>query len=407
MGCARGKATRCIDSTQSTQLASSSDRSSCSTGTEHPRFASDPSATSASARRWCDTFTCCQPNCHAWQIQLMNPFNLIDLNMNSEISRSLRPDPQRRRQAGRASWLQRCLPTPVMALALALFSHMPVATAATPNPAGSAGTANAASSVVKVPPATTTTATVSPLAQDIGRIKQRGELVIAMLATDTPPFFYERNGELVGLEVDLAKSIAQALNVPVRFNRDAKSFNEVVELVAQRKADLGISKLSRTLTRAQMVHFSQPYLTLNHALVINRVAFARLASNMRIEDAIRQYSGSLGVIARSSFLDFSKTNFPKAKVTEYPNWKEVLKAVNTGEVMAAYRDEFEIKRLLKEAPSSALTLRTVTLKDLEDTLGIAVGVNDPTLLAFVNQMLSQQRDKLDIQKVLNALETNP
>jgi len=337
----------------------------------------------------------------------MNPLNLIDLNMNTEISRSLRPDPQRRRQASCVSWLQCSLPAPVLALALALFSNFPVATAATPNPAGAASTANAASSVVKVPPTTTAPATVSPLAPDIGRIKQRGELVIAMLATDTPPFFYERNGELVGLEVDLAKSIAQALNVQVRFNRDAKSFNEVVELVAQRKADLGISKLSRTLTRAQMVHFSQPYLTLNHALVINRVAFARLASNMRIEDAIRQYSGSLGVISRSSFSDFSKSNFPKAKVTQYPNWKEVLKAVNTGEVMAAYRDEFEIKRLLKEAPSAALTLRTVTLKDLEDTLGIAVSVNDLTLLAFVNQMLSQQRDKLDIQKVLNALETNP
>jgi ABC-type amino acid transport substrate-binding protein len=278
------------------------------------------------------------------------------------------------------------------------------ATAQTPN---AANTANTANTVVK-PTATANPATAAGfLAPDIGRIKQRGELVIAMLAEDRPPFFNERNGELVGLEVDLAKSIAQALNVEVRFNREPKSFNEVVDFVAQRRADLGISKLSRTLTRAQMVHFSQPYLTLNHSLVINRVAFARLASNMRIEDAIRQYSGSLGVISRSSFADFAKSNFSKAKVTEYPNWKEVLKAVNTGEVMAAYRDEFEIKRLLKETPSAALTLRTVTLKDLEDTLGIAVGVNDPTLLAFVNQVLSQKRDKLDIQKVLNALETNP
>jgi len=227
-----------------------------------------------------------------------------------------------------------------------------------------------------------------------------------MLATDTPPFFYEKDGKLVGLEVDLAKSIAQALNVEVRFNREAKSFNEVVELVAQQRADLGVSKLSRTLTRAQMVRFSQPYLTLNHALIINRVAFAKLASNMRVEDAIRQYSGSLGVISRSSFADFAKRNFPKAKVIEYPNWKEVLKAVSTGEVMAAYRDEFEVKRLFKETPSAALTLRTVTLKDLEDTLGIAVGVNDATLLAFVNLLLTQKRDKLDNQKVLNALETN-
>jgi ABC-type amino acid transport substrate-binding protein len=261
--------------------------------------------------------------------------------------------------------------------------------------------------MAKVISAPTATLNVSPLAPDIQRIKQRGELVIAMVANDTPPFFYERKGELVGLEVELAKSIAKALNVEVRFNREAKSFNEVVELVAQRRADLGISKLSRTLARAQMVHFSQPYLTLNHALLINRVAFARLASNIRVEDVIRDYSGTLGVIKGTSFVDFAKLNFPKAKIIEYANGKEIYKAVNSGELIAAYRDELEIKRLLKESPALALTLRTVTLKDLDDPLGIAVGVNDLTLLAFVNQVLSQQREKLDIQKVLNALEINP
>lgn len=323
--------------------------------------------------------------------------------MKIKLLHALRPDPHRRSKAWPSSSLKSSLTVPGLAFALFMLIASPFATAQTPNAANTANTANTG---VKPPATPTTASTSSLLAPDITRIKQRGELVIAMLATDTPPFFYEKNGELVGLEVDLAKSIAKALNVEVRLNREAKSFDEVVELVAQKRADLGISKLSRTLTRAQMVHFSQPYLTLNHSLVINRVAFARLASNMRVEDAIRQYSGSLGVIARSSFADFAKSNFSKAKVTEYPNWKEVLKAVNSGEVMAAYRDEFEIKRLLKEAPSAALTLRTVTLKDLEDTLGIAVGVNDPTLLAFVNQVLSQQRDKLDIQKVLNALETN-
>lgn len=245
----------------------------------------------------------------------------------------------------------------------------------------------------------------TPVPADIARIRQRGELVIAMLATDTPPFFYEKDGQLVGLEVDLAKAIARELKVEVRFNREAKSFNEVVDMVAQRRADLGVSKLSRTLARAQIVYFSQPYLALNHALVLNRVAFARLANNEKVEDTVRQYKGTLGVIAKSSFSDFAKNNFPKAKIIEYPNWNAVLNAVNKGEVTGAYRDEFEIKRLLKDNPTAALTLRTVTLKDLDDTLSIAVGVTDPTLLAFVNQVLSQQRDKLDINKVLNALET--
>jgi len=240
------------------------------------------------------------------------------------------------------------------------------------------------------------------LPADMARIKQRGQLVVALVGTDSPPFFYERDGELVGFEVDLAKSIAQALQVKVRFNREAKTYNEVIDLVAQRRADLGVSTLSRTLARAQRVHFSQPYLTLNNALVLNRVAFARMAPTQRLEDTVRRYSGSLGVTAGSSYAEFAKRDFPLAQIKEYDNWPAVVAAVQRGEVIAGYGGEFEIKKQIKNEPRAALTLRTVTLKDIEDTWGIAVGVTDPTLLAFVNQVLDQRRDKLDIHKLMNT-----
>jgi len=73
-------------------------------------------------------------------------------------------------------------------------------------------------------------------------------------------------------------------------------------------------------------------------------------------------------------------------------------------VVAAYRDEFEVKRVLKADPTLSLTLRTVTLKDLQDTLGIAVSIANPTLLAFVNEFLAQRTEKLSVDKVLQALE---
>lgn len=242
------------------------------------------------------------------------------------------------------------------------------------------------------------------LAPDIARIVERGELVVAMLGVDTPPFFFETAGVLSGLEVDLAHEIAQELKVRVRFDRSAKTFNEVIDIVARQQADLGISKLSRTLARAQVVRFSDPYLTLNHALVLNRVAFARMAGDKPLPQVVRAFNGTIGVIAKSSFADFAVRNFPDAQVRAYPGWPEVIKAVSSGEVMSAYRDELEIKRILKSDPSFALTLRTVTFKDVEDTLGIAVGVADPTLLAFVNQFLGQRKEKLDIKKVLQALD---
>lgn len=242
------------------------------------------------------------------------------------------------------------------------------------------------------------------LAPDIARIVRRGELIVAMLGVDTPPFFYEKNGVLVGVEVDLAKAIAKELGVAVRFNREAKTFNAVVDIIARGEADIAISKLSRTLARAQVISFSQPYLSLNHALMLNRVKFAQFARDRALPEVIRSFTGTVGVIAKSSFADYAKRNFPNAKVIEYPGWGEVLKALEKGEVIGAYRDEFEVKRILKTDPTASLVLRTVTFKDLEDTLGIAVGIADPVLLAFVNEFLSQRSDKLTINKVLAALE---
>ena len=231
-----------------------------------------------------------------------------------------------------------------------------------------------------------------------------GELVVAMLGVDTPPFFHEKNGELVGLEVDLAKSIAKELGVNVRFNRTAKSFNGVVDIIARGEADMAISKLSRTLARTQIISFSQPYLTLNHALLLNRVKFAQFARDRDLPEVVRGFKGTIGVIAKSSFADYAKRNFANAKVLEYPGWPEVLKALDRGEIIGAYRDEFEVKRILKVDPTASLVLRTVTFKDLEDTLGIAVGINDPVLLAFINEFLSQRVDKLTTAKVLAAIE---
>ena len=243
------------------------------------------------------------------------------------------------------------------------------------------------------------------LSPDIARIVNRGELVVGMLKVDTPPFFmFDESGQWTGIEVDLAQSLAKALGVKLRVNRDAGSFNAVVDVLARGEVDLAISKLSRTLARAQTIAFSQPYLTLNHALLLNRVKLAQLSRGRNLPEVVRSFEGSIGVIAKSSFAEYARTNFPKSKVQEFNSWNDVLAAVHRGEVDAAYRDEFEIKSVLKTDPSASLVLRTVTLKDLQDTLGIGVSVNDPTLLAFVNAFLEQRTEKLDVNKVLQALK---
>lgn len=240
------------------------------------------------------------------------------------------------------------------------------------------------------------------LAPEFARIASRGELVVAVLGVDQPPFFEEKNGQLKGFDIDFAHEIARKLGVRVRFNREARTFDGVVTLLAQGQADIAISKLSRTLSRARVISFSAPYLSLKRALLLNRVKFAQLAQGRSVPEVVRAYTGSIGVVANSSYADYVGANFPKAKVRTYPTWPAVLTALDAGEIDAAYRDEFEVKRVLKADPTASLRLRVVTLQDLEDTLGIAVNASDQALLGFVNLYLADRSERLDVNVVLQA-----
>lgn len=239
-----------------------------------------------------------------------------------------------------------------------------------------------------------------PTAPDIRRILDRGELVVALPKADSPPFFYQRDGRLHGVDVALAEGLARELQVGVRFHREAASFNEVVAVIARGEADVASSKLSRTLSRAQYVRFSKPYLELRHALALNRIRFAEMAKGRDVPAVVRAFAGSIGVIANSSYVDFARHNFPNARIVEYPGWAQLVQALEQGEIDGAYRDEFEIRRLFRNDPKKSLSLRAITLTDTRDALAMAVHRDAHQLLALIDIYLDQRRRTLSVDDLL-------
>jgi len=239
------------------------------------------------------------------------------------------------------------------------------------------------------------------LAPELRQIVARGELRVAMPSFDSPPFFYQEQGSLKGLDVDIAAGLARVLQVPVRFVRQAASFNGVVEQVARREVDLAACKMSRTLARARQVRFSEPYFISRHALLLNRVVFARQARGRELAQVVRQFDGSLGVIRDSAFADLAAQNFPRARLVHYDSWEAVLAALERGEVVAAYRDELEMRRLFQRDPSLSLDLRLVALTDTEDAQALVLPPDAEQFLALVNLYLQQQRLRFSIEQVLH------
>ncbi|MEG3637606.1 substrate-binding periplasmic protein [Magnetococcus sp. PR-3] len=228
------------------------------------------------------------------------------------------------------------------------------------------------------------------IAQDeVTQIKARGYLRVAIYHRDTPPFYYKDElGVLQGFDVDLIKGFAALLGVKVVFVREPSSFNGLVESVAQGKADLALSKISRTFKRALRVNFSKPYLVMRQGLLINRQHLSRQqARNQPLGQWLRQTKGRLGVIGGSSYEQFAKTYFPHMEVVPFKAWDGALKAVSQGQILAAYRDELEIKKIISARPNLSITLKTVVLEDLKDAIVIAVNLNHPHLLSLINLYL--------------------
>jgi polar amino acid transport system substrate-binding protein len=228
------------------------------------------------------------------------------------------------------------------------------------------------------------------LGRDIAEIKRSGFLVSAIPAFNAPPFFFEKNGVLRGIDIDLARGIGQSLGVDVRFNRDGTTFNEVCKLVAAGKADLAAAKISRTVQRAEYLLFSKPYIALPHALMLNRIDFAKAARGRPVAQVMQEYDGAIGVIAGSSFADYGRINFPKAALVTFPSWDEVIAAVAGGTVSAAYRDAYEIRAAFKRRPDLAVHLRSVVIDDVQDTIGVAVGGDNFLLQNYINLYLDQR-----------------
>jgi ABC-type amino acid transport substrate-binding protein len=240
-----------------------------------------------------------------------------------------------------------------------------------------------------------------PLPADIAAIKKANVLVVAMTKNDVPPFFSGEGDDIRGLDVEIAKRIGVLLGVPVQFRRDAVSFAEVVEQVRDGRADIAVSKLSVTGPRLQVVKFSAPYVKLRQSLVINRLWLSQNGQGKEVYQVIRNFNGKISFIRNSSYDTFARINFPNATFLPEDKWDVIIDKVTRGDIAAAYRDEFEIKKIAFEKPDAAITTKSITISDSVDNIAIAVNPRAVQLLSIVDHVIKNEYSNIDTKKLMD------
>lgn len=238
-------------------------------------------------------------------------------------------------------------------------------------------------------------------ANEIQDIVKRGKLVVAMYSKDSPPFYFvNKNNQLEGFDVVLIEGFARLLGVTVEYNRSAKFFDDTVTQVENNEADLAITKLSLTFKRAMRLGFSEPYINLRQSLLVNRLELIKQLQGRPQEEAIQNLTGKIGVLAKSSYVDYAKY-FHKAEVISYSSWSDAVEDARVGKITAAFRDDAEIKLILREHPEYALDLMSVILTDTRDPKGIAVSMDHKNLKYLLNFYLNTLDWKVTGDQMIN------
>lgn len=210
---------------------------------------------------------------------------------------------------------------------------------------------------------------------DVQRIFDRGELVVALYANDTYPLFYTASdGSLQGFDIDLAQRIAAELGVSVRFDRSAPTTDGVLDVVLDGRADMGISMVSMTSTRALRCRFSEPYLVLQPVLVQSRLL---------------QETDSLVFAERegTSYIDVARLLYPSSSVITMPDWDTASQAVLDGTAHAMLRDEIGVHNFMRDKRRLALRLQFTPVTTVQDNIGIVLPLESAQLENWLNVFL--------------------
>lgn len=190
----------------------------------------------------------------------------------------------------------------------------------------------------------------------------------------------DKNGELIGFEVDVAKRVARDIGVKPVFVMT--EWSGIIPALQTGKFDIIIGGMSITTERNLSVNFTIPYQYSGMSLVVNKKAGAGQNSpadfnNKNVTIAIRSGASGEPVIRRF---------FPKATVKRFTSDKPTLLETVNGRVTAYLGTTNEADENVKKNPGIYIPSfgRALT----REPIGFAVRKGDPDFLNVLNNWIT-------------------
>ena len=203
----------------------------------------------------------------------------------------------------------------------------------------------------------------------LSRVIKTNTLRVGMSANQPPLNVKGKSGQMIGLEVDLAKGLAYALGFELEIVQ--KPFGELLGALKKGKVDMVMSGVDITAARSQDFLFVGPYLLSGKSLVTTSKALA----GAETVDDINTPNVTFVTLKNSTSQAFVKKNLPKAKSVAVDDYETAVAMVIDGKASAMIADLPACALAVLRNPDAGLVTLAEPLS--VEPMGIAVPRDDP------------------------------
>ncbi|MGW8392950.1 transporter substrate-binding domain-containing protein [Pseudoduganella sp. HUAS MS19] len=207
-------------------------------------------------------------------------------------------------------------------------------------------------------------------------VKARGTLKVAMEGVYPPFNFKEKNGELAGYDVDVARLVAGKLGVKLEFV--TSEWASILAGLASKKYDVIISQVGINPKREQVFDFSVPYIYSSPMLILRK-------DDNNNWTSLAQLKGKRVGAGQGSVYEMQAKAVPGIDVKGYPAAPEQLQDLALGRIDAALNDSLIAAYLMK---TTKLPIKAGARVGAIERMGIPFQKGNPEFKAAIDKALA-------------------
>ncbi len=223
----------------------------------------------------------------------------------------------------------------------------------------------------------------------LDRILASGELRVGTSASQPPLNMKDRDGEIFGLEIDLAQILAKSMGVELKLVE--KPFGQLIGALEAGEVDLVLSGMTIIAERNAKVAFVGPYFISGKSFLTKYKTLAEAASVNAIEDKDIVLTALEGSTSQALVAEV----IPEVKLVPAASYAEALSMLSEDKVHALVADyQFCFYAVLRHPRAQYIaSINPITY----EPLGIAMPGDDPLLINLITNYLNTMRSsgKLD------------